>query len=47
MCNVLGEMSAEKDPFFPEEKEMMDYFKKFFNVKNNCVYEEDNVNDSV
>ena len=33
MCNVLGEMANEgRDPFFPEEKEMISYFKKFFNI---------------
>lgn len=33
MINVLGEMSAEgRDPFFPEEKEMLEYFKKFFKM---------------
>lgn len=28
ICNVFGNM--DKDPFFPEEKEMIEYFKKFF-----------------
>ena len=31
MSNVLGQMQAEgRDCFFPEEKEMIDYFTKFF-----------------
>ncbi len=31
MVNVLGEMRAGgRDPFFPEEDEMMDFFKKYF-----------------
>lgn len=31
ICNVFGEMAGEnRDPFFPEEKEMMEFFKKFF-----------------
>lgn len=30
MMNILGEMSAKgRDPFFPEEKEMMDFIKNF------------------
>lgn len=34
MLNVLGEMQAGgRDPFFPEEKEMMEFFKKFFKSK--------------
>ena len=31
ICNVFGEMSAKVDPFFPEEKEMLKYFERFFN----------------
>lgn len=45
ICNVFGTMRI--DPFFPEEKEMIEYFKQFFDIENNCVYKEDNVNDSV
>lgn len=31
MINVLGEMQASgQDPFFPEEKEMMEFFHRFF-----------------
>ena len=31
ICNVFGEMAGEnRDPFFPEEKEMIEFFKKFF-----------------
>lgn len=35
MSNVLGQMQGEgRDIFFPEEKEMMDYFKKYFKTEN-------------
>ena len=35
MCNVLGDMAGNgRDPFFPEEDEMMKYFKKFFNERD-------------
>lgn len=31
MMNVLVEMVSDgKDPFFPEEEEMIEYFKKYF-----------------
>ena len=31
MCNVLGQMAGEgRDPFFPEEDEMIEYIRKFF-----------------
>ena len=31
ICNVFGEMASEKrDPFFPEEDEMIRFFKKYF-----------------
>ncbi len=31
VMNVLGEMQAGgRDPFFPEEDEMMGFFKKYF-----------------
>ena len=31
MSNVLCSMAAEgRDPFFPEEDEMIEYFKKYF-----------------
>lgn len=31
MMNVLGQMGNEgHDPFFPEDDEMLDYFKKYF-----------------
>ena len=34
ICNVFGEMSADgRDPFFPEEDEMIEYFKEFFSFK--------------
>lgn len=32
MMNVLGKMQSEgRDPFFPEEDEMMEYIKNYFN----------------
>ncbi len=36
MVNVLNSMS--KDPFFPEEEEMLEYFRNYFAVKgdNEC-----------
>ena len=31
MCNVFGQMTSEShDPFFPEEDEMIKYFKNYF-----------------
>lgn len=34
MSNVLGKMMADgRDCFFPEEPEMLEYFKNFFNKK--------------
>lgn len=34
ICNVFGEMAGEnRDPFFPEEKEMIEYFRKFFKIE--------------
>lgn len=34
MMNVLGKMqSGGRDPFFPEEDEMIEFFHEFFNVK--------------
>lgn len=36
MVNVLGKMQAEgRDPFFPEEDEMLGYFRKYFNKGDN------------
>ena len=35
MSNVLGQMQSEgRDIFFPEEKEMMDYIKKYFGMED-------------
>lgn len=31
ICNVFGEMAMERDPFFPEEDEMIKFFKDYFN----------------
>lgn len=34
MMNALGEMaSAGRDPFFPEEEEMIEFFRQFFDKK--------------
>lgn len=36
ICNVFGQMAAEgRDPFFPEENEMIDYFKNYFDNGEN------------
>lgn len=36
ICNVFGEMaSAGRDPFFPEEDEMINYFKNYFKNEEN------------
>lgn len=35
ICNVFGQMATkDKDPFFPEEDEMINYFKNYFNNEN-------------
>ena len=35
VMNVLGEMQAGgRDPFFPEEEEMMKFFKKYFHIED-------------
>lgn len=35
ICNVFGQMATEdKDPFFPEEDAMINYFKNYFNNEN-------------
>lgn len=34
ICNVFGQMAGEgRDPFFPEENEMIQYFKKYFGIE--------------
>lgn len=34
ICNVFGQMAGEgRDPFFPEENEMINYFKKYFGIE--------------
>ena len=34
ICNVFGQMAADgRDPFFPEENEMIDYFKNYFEIE--------------
>lgn len=39
MMNVLGAMQASgKDPFFPEEDEMLQFFKDYFNTPGNTPY---------
>lgn len=36
ICNVFGEMTSNgRDPFFPEEEEMIKIFKDYFS-KNDC-----------
>ena len=36
ICNVFGQMAGDgRDPFFPEEDEMLEYFQNYFNVKEN------------
>ena len=36
ICNVFGQMASDgRDPFFPEEDEMIRYFKNYFNVEEN------------
>lgn len=32
MVNVLGDL--DRDPFFPEEDEMLKLFKKYFNIED-------------
>ena len=36
MCNILGEYDSKtkKDPFFPEDDELMVFFKQYFNENN-------------
>ena len=34
MSNIFAKMQLEgRDPFFPEEREMMDYIKKYFDME--------------
>lgn len=36
ICNVFGEMASDgRDPFFPEEDEMINYFKNYFKNEEN------------
>ena len=36
ICNVFGQMAAEgRDPFFPEENEMIKYFRNYFKNEEN------------
>lgn len=36
VCNVFGEMASQGiDPFFPEENEMINYFKNYFKNEEN------------
>lgn len=33
MCNILGDMQSNgRDPFFPEEDEMIEYIEKYLGV---------------
>lgn len=34
VLNVLGEMSINRDPFFPEEDEMIKFFKTYFEIND-------------
>lgn len=37
ICNVFGEMASQgRDPFFPEEEEMLEFFKKYFQGGDNA-----------
>ena len=31
MCNILGDMSEKRDPFFTEEDEMIEFIEKWVN----------------
>lgn len=34
MCNVLGDMAASgRDPFFPEDDEMIDYIERYLKTE--------------
>ena len=37
ICNIFNDMvtSEKRDPFFPEEDEMISYIKNYFNWKGN------------
>lgn len=36
ICNVFGQMASDgRDPFFPEEDEMIKYFRNYFGVGGN------------
>lgn len=36
ICNVFGQMASDgRDPFFPEEDEMIKYFRNYFGVEEN------------
>lgn len=36
ICNVFGEMVTDgRDPFFPEEDEMIKYFRNYFKNEEN------------
>jgi hypothetical protein len=36
ICNVFGQMAADgRDPFFPEEDEMIKYFRNYFKNEEN------------
>ena len=36
ICNVFGQMAADgRDPFFPEEDEMIKYFRNYFKNEGN------------
>jgi len=36
ICNTFGQMAADgRDPFFPEEDEMIKYFRNYFGAEEN------------
>lgn len=36
ICNTFGQMASDgRDPFFPEEDEMIKYFRNYFGVGEN------------
>lgn len=38
ICNVFGQMASEgRDPFFPEETEILEYFKKYFQCEEDAT----------
>lgn len=45
MCNALGEMAGNgRDPFFPEEDEMINFLRKF--ISKNVPFKKGNENEN-